>query len=68
MSRIHSVLAILMLIVLLSSCAAMRGNARGKAVDTNPEDNAQIPFDTIQNLIIVEAEINGHKGRFLFDR
>jgi hypothetical protein len=36
-------------------------------VDSQPETNALIPFDTIQNLIIIEAEINGHKGRFLFD-
>ena len=67
MSRIHTAFSLISLLILVASCATIKGNARGKAIDLEPETNAQIPFDTIQNLIIVEAEINGHKGRFLFD-
>jgi hypothetical protein len=51
----------------IASCSLTNSNVRGKAVDLQPETNAQISFDTIKSLIIIEAEINGHKGRFLFD-
>ncbi len=58
---------ILLLGITLASCGITNSNTRGKAIDLKPESVAEISFDTIQNLIIVEAEINGHKGKFLFD-
>jgi len=52
--------------MVLGSCKST-GNARGTVISPEGESVVQIPFDTIQNLIIIEAEINGNKGRFLFD-
>lgn len=63
----RKLMALLFIGTLLTGCGLTNGNTRGKAIDLAPETTAQIPFDTIQNLIIIEAEINGHKGRFLFD-
>lgn len=57
----------LALFFLVTSCGMTNSNTRGKVVAPEDVSVTQIPFDTIQNLMIVEAEINGNKGRFLFD-
>ncbi len=66
MSKFKILLALLLLGNVLGSCMSTN-NSRGNAVSPEGETVVQIPFDTIQNLIIIEAEINGNKGRFLFD-
>jgi len=67
MSKRSAYFQLMFLFISLSSCGLFNDNTRGKAVDLNSSEIAVIPFDTIQNLIIVEAEINGFKGKFLFD-
>lgn len=51
----------------LGSCGLINSNARGSAEDLNKDENTVLSFDTIQNLIIIEAEVNGYTGKFLFD-
>ncbi len=58
---------VLSLILITASCSLINDNTRGKVVPPENEEVVQIPFDTIQNLIIIEAEINGNTGKFLFD-
>ncbi|GAB5417679.1 MAG: hypothetical protein Crog4KO_26650 [Crocinitomicaceae bacterium] len=60
-------LSLFLLGIVLTGCGLINSNSRGKAIDLKPETVAEISFDTIQNLMIVEAEINGQKGKFLFD-
>jgi len=67
MKKIFAISISLLFLIVASSCGLTNSNTRGSVVA--PEDNsvASIKFDTIHTLMIVEGEVNGVKGRFLFD-
>lgn len=67
MSKMKLLLVVLVLGTVLASCGLTNSNTRGKVVAPEEVAVTQIPFDTIHNLMIIEAEINGYPGRFLFD-
>lgn len=57
---------ILFLLILIQGCSSSSKVDRGYIIPSLDEPT-QTSFHTVKNLIIVEAEVNGTKGLFLFD-
>lgn len=53
--------------LLLTGCISISNNGRGKAVKNGKVNESEMSFERVRKLIVIEAKINGVKGRFLFD-